>query len=230
MHRIVLVSWLAACVSLAFGCSSSPSGTGCLRADFTLCGGSCFDLQSDRNHCGDCNFACVAGVACVAGHCVTPDAGPPPDAFVPPRDAYVLPDAWRPDAWVPPVVGMCQSCDVATCGAGLGCAYRRCDGVALCFDATNGCDGCPAVSDFETGCSTSADCGPLSVCGRLSSDFGTGCLHTCTTARDCTSAPTGFDDRGQSCVGGRCWMACDPVVAPTCPFGLVCRADQTCGL
>lgn len=227
--RTLLFGLLVAALGSALGCSAGPGGTSCINAGFTLCGSTCYDLQNDANHCGSCIGACSPSQACVAGTCTTRDAGPPDAWVAPPHDAAVLPDAWRPDAWTPPVVGMCQSCDVATCASGLDCAFRRCDGVALCYDATNGCDGCPSISDFQDGCSTSADCGPRSDCVRLSRDFGLGCLHQCTTESDCTSAPTGFDDRGQRCIGGHCWMACDVTVAATCPFALTCRTDQTCG-
>lgn len=229
MRNARLVAPLAALLALVPACGSAPSGTSCLDPSFTLCSTACFDLQNDRFHCGTCATACTGTQSCVAGTCTSTDAGPR-DAYVtPPHDASRPPDAFRPDAWTPPVVGTCQSCAAATCVTGDRCAFRRCDGLPLCYDSTNSCAGCPTVSDFEPGCGSSADCGPNSVCARLSTDFGLGCLHRCTTAADCTSVPTGFDDRGQTCVGGRCMMACDPVAAPTCPFTLICRSDQTCG-
>ena len=44
------------------------------RAGFTACpvagGERCFDLQTNRNHCGDCATACAAGQTCCGGECV----------------------------------------------------------------------------------------------------------------------------------------------------------------
>jgi hypothetical protein len=38
------------------------------------CGGVCFDLESDRLHCGGCANVCTAGLACSGGRCVTDPA------------------------------------------------------------------------------------------------------------------------------------------------------------
>jgi hypothetical protein len=35
----------------------------------TCCGGQCFDLQRDREHCGDCHTACRSGEECFQGTC-----------------------------------------------------------------------------------------------------------------------------------------------------------------
>ncbi|MBN1771275.1 MAG: hypothetical protein JXB32_08450 [Deltaproteobacteria bacterium] len=36
----------------------------------TECDGACYDLLTDRNHCGDCDTACLFDEDCVGGHCV----------------------------------------------------------------------------------------------------------------------------------------------------------------
>ena len=38
-------------------------------AGLAACNGGCFDLRSDRNHCGGCNLACPAPRTCLAGSC-----------------------------------------------------------------------------------------------------------------------------------------------------------------
>ena len=37
----------------------------------TACGAECFDLQTDRNHCGSCDRACAANENCQHGTCTT---------------------------------------------------------------------------------------------------------------------------------------------------------------
>ncbi len=40
-----------------------------------ICGGACYDLASDMNHCGDCATACGANQACVNSACFTCSSG-----------------------------------------------------------------------------------------------------------------------------------------------------------
>jgi hypothetical protein len=40
-------------------------------ADRTCCGGGCANLRRDREHCGACGTACAAGELCLAGDCVS---------------------------------------------------------------------------------------------------------------------------------------------------------------
>ncbi len=40
------------------------------KSGFTECGGKCFDLDKDENHCGSCNTACDPGWGCCDGVCV----------------------------------------------------------------------------------------------------------------------------------------------------------------
>ena len=39
------------------------------KSGFTECGGKCFNLDNDEQHCGSCDTACAAGDRCVAGVC-----------------------------------------------------------------------------------------------------------------------------------------------------------------
>jgi hypothetical protein len=51
--------------------AANPDGT--CPSGLTACGkdafARCLDLQTDREHCGACDNACVAGIACVMGTC-----------------------------------------------------------------------------------------------------------------------------------------------------------------
>jgi hypothetical protein len=52
---------------------NAPNPDGTCPAGLTVCGkgafAQCLDLQNDREHCGTCDNACVAGIACAAGVC-----------------------------------------------------------------------------------------------------------------------------------------------------------------
>jgi hypothetical protein len=55
---------------------SCPSGTSCsagkcvCKTGLTSCNGTCVDLQTDLNNCGQCFNSCGSGLACSAGQCV----------------------------------------------------------------------------------------------------------------------------------------------------------------
>lgn len=53
--------------------TSAPQPDGTCPSGLTVCGkdafARCVDLQSDRDHCGACENACVDGIACVTGAC-----------------------------------------------------------------------------------------------------------------------------------------------------------------
>ncbi|MDF3038476.1 MAG: repeat containing protein [Thermomicrobiales bacterium] len=40
------------------------------KSGFDECGGKCYDLDKDENHCGSCNTACAPGATCEDGACV----------------------------------------------------------------------------------------------------------------------------------------------------------------
>jgi hypothetical protein len=82
--RVVLVGWS---IALATACggdepeeSGSASGaeTGGCAVGENVCGEACIDLQTDRDHCGECGYACAEGTQCVAGVC----GGQCPDGLV----------------------------------------------------------------------------------------------------------------------------------------------------
>ena len=60
------------------GCGSPLVGLEC-RDGFERCGGACYDLSSDEEHCGGCGITCRLTEQCVASACVPesvrPDGG-----------------------------------------------------------------------------------------------------------------------------------------------------------
>ena len=52
---------------------NAPNPDGTCPSGLTACGkdafARCLDLRTDHEHCGDCENACVAGIACVKGAC-----------------------------------------------------------------------------------------------------------------------------------------------------------------
>jgi hypothetical protein len=55
-------------------CAPCPGGQ-CppCAAGLTLCQGACVDLKSNTDHCGLCDFACLAGQSCTDGFCICPN-------------------------------------------------------------------------------------------------------------------------------------------------------------
>jgi hypothetical protein len=53
----------------------------------SFCGGQCFDLETDKDHCGTCGNACAIGTSCTQGACVCPVAG---QVVCPPGYCYDL--------------------------------------------------------------------------------------------------------------------------------------------
>ena len=51
-------------------CKGGKNGECRCKSGFTECGGKCFDLDKDENHCGSCNTACDPGWGCFDGVCV----------------------------------------------------------------------------------------------------------------------------------------------------------------
>jgi hypothetical protein len=82
-------------------CSSAepccPQGKDC-------CGGHCFDLQTDRSHCGSCTNACPLNLVCVGGQCVCPSGTDPCNGGCIPHGMVCCP----PGTSVPPGVRWCS--------------------------------------------------------------------------------------------------------------------------
>lgn len=55
------------------GGTAGIGGAGGLGCDGMICGTDCVDLDTDPNHCGNCDTACIGATTCIGGLCV-PDA------------------------------------------------------------------------------------------------------------------------------------------------------------
>ncbi len=86
------------------------------------CGGFCYDLSSDRTHCGRCNNGCIGGQVCRGGSCVCPG----PEEF-----------CERACVDTTTSTSHCGGCDIS------------CNGL-MCLDGSCGCgpalSGCPRGS------------------------------------------------------------------------------------
>lgn len=182
------------------------------------CGGSCVDLQSDPNHCGDCDRACTTSRAnsigaCVTGSCVVRcaegygdcDANPANGCEVDLRASAAhcgscgSACAARPSATAVCVDGACGF----TCSTGA----ADCDG-----DATNGCEATLATNAAHCGacgraCSvanaTAACVGGMCAVGACASGFG-----------DCDGDAANGCERGLTTDAANCG-ACGRVCSPT---------------
>ena len=59
-------------------CATSPAGSLCpisAGVDGSCCEGSCIDLKTSAQSCGQCGEACPGGATCSAGQCLAPDGG-----------------------------------------------------------------------------------------------------------------------------------------------------------
>ncbi|MDA3862764.1 MAG: hypothetical protein PF689_02740 [Deltaproteobacteria bacterium] len=72
------------CIFLPFlySCNGSSSNnvnnnniTGCPTGK-TDCNGTCYDLDSDNDHCGACDNSCSANETCIDRECIDPNAQP----------------------------------------------------------------------------------------------------------------------------------------------------------
>jgi hypothetical protein len=82
------------------------------KGGYTKCGGKCYDLDKDKNHCGGCNADCDNGTPCTDGVCCVP----------------VTTDTRTDSDW------QCTSSE-ACCDGGTCCTLLTPDGeIANCFD------------------------------------------------------------------------------------------------
>jgi hypothetical protein len=62
---------LAACGEVVPPPAADAPPTGCATG-LTECDGVCVDTQTDERYCGDCDTACLTGMACELGACMAP--------------------------------------------------------------------------------------------------------------------------------------------------------------
>jgi hypothetical protein len=109
----------------------------------------CFDLQSDRKHCGSCSTTCNSGDLCIDGECV-----------VGPGDCPANADS-------------CSETDTVPCNDNPDCScYQRLEGGVRCVQfllPIGECDQCETDADcvalgFPVGSSCIKDDGPSCTC------------------------------------------------------------------
>jgi hypothetical protein len=209
------------------------------------CVPNCGDAYCDpRESCGVCPTDCGACPFCGDGECnggevcgdCPVDCGDCPfcgDGTCNGSDSCA---SCREDCGLCP--GECAPCGPGfSCGAGLECLLRRCDGAAGCYllGATVDCPTiggqvCPPVRAWDH-CMVDADCGRLRcISGRCVQGpemFPEGTDPCWTDAFWCPpepSTPAGLDvECSTGCVAGRgCYSRCTMTCTSSCPYGLTC--------
>lgn len=152
----------------------------------SVCGSSCWDLQSHPDNCGTCGNVCAEGSICCDGTCVAPAADP----------EYCG------------AAGRCTGIDDAN-GRGAVCALdRECTGGAcLCAGGLTDCDAvCVDTASDRDHCGA---CDNACTAGTLCCEAG--CIDPatdlayCGASGDCTGADRGVACReDQLCDQGQC--------------------------
>jgi hypothetical protein len=70
MGAALLGGTLASVPGAAWAARTPPSGKGGCPQGRTLCRGKCYDLQTDRNNCGQCGNVCSESEECQGGTCL----------------------------------------------------------------------------------------------------------------------------------------------------------------
>jgi hypothetical protein len=202
----------------------------------TACGGSCSDLQDDRDNCGACGIECGAGTVCADGRC---------SATCGALDTCVL-DAGTYCANTNTDNANCGTCGTA-CPAGTVCLGGEC-GLTCGALATCSPDGgtpyCAKTDTDNANCGTCGHgCGAGTVCagGTCQTTCGGSLIDCsgvcvdgqndpdhCGATSDCAGAHAGVKcATGKSCVKGAC--VCDNKT--TCGGACVDTASDTsnCG-
>jgi len=211
----------------------------------TACGESCFNLQTDVNHCGGCDTVCPAGSTCAAGMCVCPGS----QTYCGTRCVNTQGDN-----------GNCGACGNA-CAVDAACVAGVCSCVPSCVtdrrlvdcytDVPNVCPGGPSCglglrcplgsmcSAAERRCVCVPACPPGVACG-VSDGCGGTCIGNCAAGQACARDPDNplrYTCSAPACAGG---CACDQVCrnnrceAATCPNGqppcscVCCPLGQVC--
>ncbi|HUS33115.1 MAG TPA: MXAN_6577-like cysteine-rich protein [Kofleriaceae bacterium] len=182
--------WLAFLLGLAaIGCGNitreCPSG-------LTDCDGTCADMQSDNQQCGECGNTCNAMEQCVAGTCQCTSGGKLCGAN--------CVDTATDEA-------NCGDCGVA-CGTGLtcndgtcGCPSNQMDCSGTCIDTmtdSNNCGSCGHACLAGAAC-INGGCG----CPTNETQCGTICANTQTDNSHCGNCTT-VCGGGKTCQTGSC--------------------------
>lgn len=221
------------------GMNDGGDGGGGCPGGRTDCGGSCIDLQTNRNHCGACDNRCPAETTCTAGVCTCPGTGTLCDG----RCVNTQSENSH--------CGACgNACPaLSSCTGGMCSCVPHCDTdpslVECGMDVPNACPGGPACGR-GTRCASGSLCDPMTrrcVCIPLcppgvrcgvSDGCGGTCIGSCNTGEACARDPmdeTRYFCSSAGCVGG---CACNEVcsmnrcVAVTCANGTSPCPCQCC--
>ena len=219
--KTVALAGLVASMALLANCGSANSGP--CDTGLSICWQECVDLQSSRDHCGECGTVCGAGTHCSSGVCVEcSHACAENEARCADADRLqsCVSDSNSCRYWAEPV----------DCGEGAACKYGRCE--AECNDSCPNagqtrCQGSmvqTCVAEEGTACLYWS---LIEACGRCSECMDDACHATCMDECD-------FGNRECDGVGYReCgdfdadeafeWSETTP-----CPAGEVCE-DGSCG-
>ncbi|MBK6532557.1 MAG: hypothetical protein IPF99_24085 [Deltaproteobacteria bacterium] len=181
----------------------------------TRCGDACFDLTSDRAHCGSCERLCGDGESCSSSTCQTSCAAGQTSC-----GGACVDTASDP--------AHCGGCDTA-CSAVQTCAAGACQTAAMCTAGQTDCGGaCVDTSIAFAHCGgcgrscapgercTEGACSP-SACPAGQTRCGSACVDTAGDIGNCGMCGRSCA-AGESCVAGACQSAC---AAPrrSCPSG-----------
>jgi hypothetical protein len=175
------------------------------------CGGACFDLASDPEHCGSCETACAAAQVCDAGECVAECRDG--------RDACAR--ACVDFDGDPFHCGQCNE----VCELGGECVAGDCKDACgdTCAEAREVC------VDQECVCRPG-----FASCGGTCVDLDTDPSHCGECGRDCEGSPCGDGEcQAAGCEGfaDQCGASCtdvssDPLHCGEC--GDTCEGDEVC--
>lgn len=172
--------WLFFVFTLALaGCGSPLVGLEC-KAGLERCGGGCFNLSVDVNHCGSCDVSCGGGEQCVESMCIAQDPDAGRDAGEADADAG---DAATPDGGptvpLPPRCTGPGSAESCVCGLGQIKCGDTCRNVGSDPNNCGACDNSCGPGAFCVGGMCLPACEPpLTQCGPLCVDLQTD-PHNC---------------------------------------------------
>jgi hypothetical protein len=193
------------------GDGGAGTGGGCLTG-LTECDGECFNLETDGEHCGDCDTDCATGEVCLEGSCET-DCGTLTECGTSCVDTDT--DEMHCGDCDTPCLGTCVGGD---CDLSCPDDRLRCGAVCCAAAPTNGTVSCQA-NQCVFGCATNHnDCNSdpaVTECYARDdvAHCGTSCLDcrqpnataTCTAAGACSN----------TCIGSA--LTCAPVNGkPSC--------------
>lgn len=210
-------------------CAIAACNDGLTNCGYAL---GCWDITSDRNHCGSCSGACGSGYNCSNSHCcpigqtwcVKPGVSgcfsdcsgsgspTPPACSNPPKASFPNdPSSCRPQSYtVPPGQHCCP---------GFNCLYGECVPCSntTCSAKTPCCEDSNKVCSYDPSSSTSYSCQPP----LPTSCIQRGLVCPMTGGQQCCTP-------GDECLpGGACTATCTPQFGQ-CEPGVPCCGTNAC--